>query len=178
LLLSTADTELLAARASGMPWRIANPARLSPSDVRELAQGAGFAVVRLLGGAKTWEEGLRALVATGIPGPPVELVGSTYVIGQANNALVYPGLGLGAVVARAERITDGMLQAAAEAVAGLADLSQHGAALLPEVQNLRTSSAVVAAAVARRAAEEDVATARLDDVIQQIQDAMWQPEYR
>ncbi|MFY7633983.1 malic enzyme-like NAD(P)-binding protein [Streptomyces sp. NY05-11A] len=71
-----------------------------------------------------------------------------------------------------------MLQAAAEAVAGLADLSQPGAALLPEVRNLRASSAVVAAAVARRAAEEDVATARLDDVIQQIQDAMWQPEYR
>ena len=67
LLLSTADTELLAARASGAPWRIGNPARLSPLDVGELAGGAGFAVVRLLGGVKAWEEGLRALVATGIP---------------------------------------------------------------------------------------------------------------
>ncbi|MFI7499199.1 NAD-dependent malic enzyme [Streptomyces sp. NPDC049687] len=123
-----------------------------------------------------WTEG-KALVATGIPVPPVELDGTTYVIGQANNALLYPGLGLGAVVARAERITDGMLQAAAEAVAGLADLSRPGAALLPEVENLRASSAVVAAAVARRAAEEGVARARPDDVIQQIQDTMWQPEY-
>ncbi|WP_405616725.1 NAD-dependent malic enzyme [Streptomyces sp. NBC_00076] len=123
-----------------------------------------------------WTGG-KALVAVGIPVPPVELDGTTYVIGQANNALLYPGLGLGAVVADAERITDGMLQAAAEAVAGLADLSEPGAALLPEVENLRTASAVVAAAVARRAAEEGVARARLEDVIQQIQDAMWQPEY-
>ncbi|MFE9448924.1 malic enzyme-like NAD(P)-binding protein [Streptomyces sp. NPDC006739] len=123
-----------------------------------------------------WTGG-KALVAVGIPVPPVELDGTTYVIGQANNALVYPGLGLGAVVARAARITDGMLRAAAEAVAGLADLSEPGAALLPEVENLRASSAVVAAAVARRAAEEGVARTALDDVIQQVQDAMWQPEY-
>ncbi|CAM5617567.1 NAD-dependent malic enzyme [Streptomyces alboniger] len=65
-----------------------------------------------------WTGG-KALVAVGIPVPPVELDGER-AVGQANNALLYPGLGLGAVVADAERITDGMLQAAAEAVAGLA----------------------------------------------------------
>ena len=123
-----------------------------------------------------WTDG-RALVAAGIPLPPVELNGTTYVIGQANNALVYPGLGLGTVVARARRVTDGMLQAAAEAVAELADLSEPGAALLPHVENLRASSAAVATAVARRAEADGVAGARLDDVIQQVQDAMWQPEY-
>ncbi|MEV6947103.1 NAD-dependent malic enzyme [Streptomyces sp. NPDC051172] len=123
-----------------------------------------------------WTDG-KALVAAGVPVAPVALDGTTYVIGQANNALLYPGLGLGAVVARASRITDGMLQAAAEAVAGLADLSAPGAPLLPQVENLRASSATVAASVARRAAEEGVARVPLDDVIQQVQDAMWQPEY-
>ncbi|MDN0199803.1 NAD-dependent malic enzyme [Streptomyces sp. S.PNR 29] len=123
-----------------------------------------------------WTDG-KALVAAGIPLPPVELDGTTHVIGQANNALIYPGLGLGAIVARASRVTDGMLQAAAEAVAGLADLGEPGASLLPQVENLRISSATVATAVARRAADDGVARARLDDVIQQVQDAMWEPEY-
>jgi malate dehydrogenase (oxaloacetate-decarboxylating) len=123
-----------------------------------------------------WTDG-KALVAAGIPLPSVELNGTTYVIGQANNALIYPGLGLGAIVARASRVTDGMLQAAAEAIAGLADLAEPGASLLPQVENLRVSSATVATAVARRAAEDGVARTRLDDVIQQVQDAMWEPEY-
>ncbi|MFI7403826.1 malic enzyme-like NAD(P)-binding protein [Streptomyces sp. NPDC049541] len=91
--------------------------------------------------------------------------------------MLYPGLGLGAVVARASQITDGMLQAVTEAVAGLAELSGPGAPLLPQVENLRASSATVAVAVARRAAEVGVARAPLDDVIQQVQDAIWQPEY-
>ncbi|MFD6173802.1 NAD-dependent malic enzyme [Streptomyces coeruleorubidus] len=152
-----------------MARHVDRPVVLPLSNPTEKIEAMPEDVLRWTGG--------KALVATGIPVPPVELDGTTYVIGQANNALIYPGLGLGAVVARAERITDGMLQAAAEAAAGLADLSEPGAALLPEVRNLRTSSAVVATAVARRAAEEGIARARLDDVIQQIQDAMWQPEY-
>jgi malate dehydrogenase (oxaloacetate-decarboxylating) len=152
-----------------MARHVDRPVVLPLSNPTEKIEAMPEDVLRWTGG--------KALVAVGIPVSPVELDGTTYVIGQANNALLYPGLGLGAVVARAERVTDGMLQAAAEAVAGLADLSEPGAALLPEVENLRTSSAVVAAAVARRAAEEGVARARLDDVIQQIQDAMWQPEY-
>ncbi|MFF9806551.1 NAD-dependent malic enzyme [Streptomyces coeruleorubidus] len=152
-----------------MARHVDRPVVLPLSNPTEKIEAMPEDVLRWTGG--------KALVATGIPVPSVELDGTTYVIGQANNALVYPGLGLGAVVARAERITDGMLQAAAEAVAGLADLSEPGAPLLPEVRNLRTSSAVVATAVARRAADEGVARARLDDVIQRIQDAMWQPEY-
>ncbi|WP_217238034.1 NAD-dependent malic enzyme [Streptomyces sp. AC555_RSS877] len=152
-----------------MARHVDRPVVLPLSNPTEKIEAMPADVLRWTGG--------RALVAVGIPVPPVELDGTTYDIGQANNALLYPGLGLGAVVARAERITDGMLQAAAEAVAGLADLSQPGSALLPEVENLRTSSAVVAAAVVRRAEADGVARAGLDDVIQQIQDAMWQPEY-
>jgi cobaltochelatase CobN len=67
LLLSTADTDLLAARNSGAAWRIGNPARLSASDVPSLVEGAGFAVVRLLGGRQAWPEGLDAVLASGIP---------------------------------------------------------------------------------------------------------------
>jgi malate dehydrogenase (oxaloacetate-decarboxylating) len=124
-----------------------------------------------------WTDG-RALVATGIPVAPITHGHVTYSIGQANNALLYPGLGLGAVTVRARRISDGMLHAAAEAVGGLVDVTTPGASLLPQVDDLREVSATVAVAVAAQAAEEGLARVDLDNPIQQVQDAMWQPEYR
>ncbi|GAA4223650.1 malate dehydrogenase (oxaloacetate-decarboxylating) [Streptosporangium album] len=124
-----------------------------------------------------WTDG-RALIATGIPVAPITHNGVTYAIAQANNALLYPGLGLGAVVSRARRVSDGMLQAAAEAVGGLVDVSAPGASLLPQVDNLREVSATVAVAVAEQAAKENLARVDLKETIQQVQDAMWQPEYR
>lgn len=123
-----------------------------------------------------WTDG-RALVATGIPIAPITYEHVTYSIGQANNALLYPGLGLGAVVARARRISDGMLQAAAEAVAGLVDVTAPGASLLPQVDDLRTVSATVAVAVAAQAAEEGLARTESHNPIQQVEEAMWQPVY-
>jgi malate dehydrogenase (oxaloacetate-decarboxylating) len=123
-----------------------------------------------------WSKG-KALVATGIPVPPVEYEGITYLIGQANNALLYPGLGLGTVVAGASRVTAGMLLAAAEAVAGQVDVSAPGAALVPAVENLRASSATTAVAVARAAAVDGVATRKPENLVQAVQDAMWQPTY-
>jgi malate dehydrogenase (oxaloacetate-decarboxylating) len=123
-----------------------------------------------------WSKG-KALVATGIPVPPVEYEGITYLIGQANNALLYPGLGLGTVVAGASRVTAGMLLAAAEAVAGQVDVSAPGAALVPAVENLRASSATTAVAVARAAAVDGVATRKPKNLVQAVQDAMWQPTY-
>jgi malate dehydrogenase (oxaloacetate-decarboxylating) len=123
-----------------------------------------------------WTEG-RALIGTGTPWEPVAYHGVDYKIGQANNALVYPGLGLGAVVARAEHVTPGMIRAAAEAVAGLVDTTTPGASLLPEVSNLRAVSATVAVAVVRQAADEGVARSTHDDAVQAVQDAMWQPTY-
>ncbi|MGP4014429.1 NAD-dependent malic enzyme [Saccharopolyspora sp. 5N708] len=124
-----------------------------------------------------WTEG-RALVATGIPVNPITYHGTTYSIGQANNALLYPGLGLGAVVSRARRVSAGMILAAAEAVAHLVDVHTPGASLLPQVDNLREVSATVATAVADQAAKEGLARAELHDVHQQVRDAMWQPIYR
>jgi malate dehydrogenase (oxaloacetate-decarboxylating) len=123
-----------------------------------------------------WSGG-KALVATGIPVDPVEYDGITYEIGQANNFLVFPGLGLGVIVAGAERVTKGMLEAAATAVAREADVSTPGAALLPNVRNLRALSAVVAEAVYTAAHADGVATKKPDDVVQAIADTMWQPCY-
>ena len=123
-----------------------------------------------------WSGG-KALVATGIPVEPFEYEGTTFTIGQGNNALLYPGLGLGVIVSGASRVTDGMLLAAAQAVASQVDPTGPGASLLPPVENLRTSSATVAVEVARQAEADGVATASHDNLIQAVQDAMWQPVY-
>ena len=123
-----------------------------------------------------WSRG-RALVATGLPADPVTFDGVTYQVGQANNALVFPGLGLGTIVARACRVTPGMLVAAAEAVAAQVDASGPGAALLPPVSNLRALSAATAVAVVEAALADGTATARIDDPAQALQNAMWQPRY-
>ena len=123
-----------------------------------------------------WSKG-KALVATGIPVPPVEYEGVTYQIGQANNALLYPGLGLGTIVAGASQVTPGMLLAAAEAVAGQVDVSAPGAPLVPPVENLRASSATTAVAVAQAAVADGVATLKTGNPIQAVQDAMWEPSY-
>jgi len=123
-----------------------------------------------------WTGG-RALVATGSPFPPVEYDDHLYWIAQANNALVFPGLGLGVIVARASRISDGMIAAAADAVAGLSNASSRGAALLPSVEDLRAVSAAVAVGVARAADKEGLAQVPLTNLIQQVHQAMWRPEY-
>lgn len=125
-----------------------------------------------------WTDG-RALVATGSPFEPVTRGGTTYEIGQANNALIFPGLGLGAVVARATRVTDAMLAAAARAVAGRVDPGAPGASLLPPTTELRPTSAAVAVAVARAAAEDKVARQSVDDTIEErVHRAMWEPVYK
>jgi malate dehydrogenase (oxaloacetate-decarboxylating) len=123
-----------------------------------------------------WTNG-RALITTGSPFAPITYKGITYVVGQANNAMLYPGLGLGCIVAKARRISDGMLAAAANAVSSLVAVRQPGASLLPHVDNLRDVSETVAVAVAEAAEAEGLAGVKLGDVVQQVQDAMWQPEY-
>ncbi len=124
-----------------------------------------------------WTEG-RGLLATGSSSPPVTYKGVTYVIAHANNALLYPGLGLGAIVSRASRISAGMFLAAASAVSSLVMVRQPGASLLPQIDDLRSVSITVAVAVAEAAVAEGVAGAKFRDIEQQIRDAMWQPEYR
>jgi malate dehydrogenase (oxaloacetate-decarboxylating) len=123
-----------------------------------------------------WTDG-RALVATGSPFAPVELDGVTYQIAQANNALVFPGLGLGVTVARASHITDRLIAAAADAVAKLSDATHPGTPLLPPVRDLRPVSAAVAIEVVRVADAEGLAQVPIDNPIQQVHDTMWRHEY-
>lgn len=125
-----------------------------------------------------WTRG-RALVAAGSPFPPVTLDGVRYEIAQANNALIFPGLGTGVIVSRASRVSDGMLAAAAAALAALAGegATGPGAALLPPVTSLRRVSAAVATAVAEAAQAQGLAQAELGDPAAQVRDAMWFPDY-
>ncbi len=147
------------------------PVIMPMSNPTELAEARPGDLIEWTGG--------RALVATGSPFTPVEYASTRYVIGQANNALVFPGLGLGAIAARAERITDTMLSAAAYAVADLVSAGEPGVPLLPEVAALRDTSVAVAVAVATAAADDGVAGCKLGpDPVSQIRALMWQPVYR
>jgi malate dehydrogenase (oxaloacetate-decarboxylating) len=123
-----------------------------------------------------WTQG-RALIATGSPFAPVSYQGGTYHIAQANNALIFPGLGLGVTVCRARRVSDSMLAAAAQALADLSDAGTAGAPVLPPVTSLRAVSAAVAAAVARAAQAEGLARVPLADPEGQVRRAMWEPAY-
>jgi len=124
-----------------------------------------------------WTEG-RALIATGSPFQPVTYRGVTYVIGQVNNAMLYPGLCLGAIVSRARRISDNMFAAAANAVSSLVAVRLPGSSLLPHVDDLRIVSLTVAVAVAEAAVQDGLARVKFSDIVQQVGDAMWEPEYR
>ena len=124
-----------------------------------------------------WTDG-KALVATGIPAAPVEYKGVTYEIGQANNALVYPGLGLGTIAATATRLSDGMISAAAHSLGGIVDPTEAGAAVLPPVKKLDVFSQTVANAVATEAVAEKLNADEISDVKQAVADMKWEPEYK
>ena len=142
---------------------LSNPTRLAEANPADLLR---------------WTDG-RALVATGSPFEPVTMDKVSYVIGQANNALVFPGLGLGAVLAKATRVTDGMIFAAARAVADQVDATTPGASLLPLVNDVRATSVAVAMAVASAARDDGVARAPLEpDLEAQVRRSMWEPVYR
>ncbi|WP_420175237.1 NAD-dependent malic enzyme [Luteococcus sp. OSA5] len=123
-----------------------------------------------------WTDG-RAYIATGSPFEPVRYKDTTYTIAQANNALVFPGLGLGVAACRATRVSDSMILAAAEAVAKVGASRRPGASLLPGIDRLRAVSARVAMAVAQQAMDEGLATIQLDNLVQEVHERMWQPDY-
>ncbi|KAB2329617.1 NAD-dependent malic enzyme [Bacillus mesophilum] len=124
-----------------------------------------------------WTDG-KALIATGSPFNNIEHNGITYEIGQSNNAFVFPGLGLGAIVAKAEVISKGMFAAASNAVAEMSDSSQPGASLLPSIEHLHEVSIYVAVQVAKAAMEEGIARAEITDPAKAVNDAVWEPEYK
>lgn len=124
-----------------------------------------------------WTDG-KVFVATGAPFNDVQYKGVNYVIGQANNAALYPGLGLGAIVGRVAKITDEMIFAAAQAVAGQGPEAVPGASLLPSNADLRTTSSVVAVDVIRVAQNQGLARAdNLSDPVEAVREAQWWPVY-
>ena len=121
-----------------------------------------------------WTDG-RALVATGIPSDPVEYNGVTYTVGQANNALVYPGVGFGSIAAKAKVVNEKMLAAAAHALGGIVDASQPGAPVLPPVAKLTEFTQTVAETVAQSAIDQGIAG--VSDAHKAVADMKWEPKY-
>jgi malate dehydrogenase (oxaloacetate-decarboxylating) len=154
-----------------MASRVERPVILPLSNPTSLAEASPTDLLH-------WTDG-RALVATGSPYGPVVHDAVSREISQANNALAFPGLALGALAVRASRITDRMLRAAAEALVGLAASVEEGTPLLPAMANLRLTSVAVAAAVARAAAADGVAGEPVHDSIEDdVRASMWDPHYR
>ncbi|MGC9962643.1 MAG: NAD-dependent malic enzyme [Acidimicrobiales bacterium] len=148
-----------------------HPIILPLSNPTELVEAEPWDIMQWTGG--------RALVATGSAFDPVTYAWSTHYIGQANNAFVFPGLGLGAILVGAIQVTDHMLTAAAEAISAQTDMAIEGAPLLPEIDALRATSAAVALAVAQAALDDGVARWALPEpAAGAIEAAMWKPEYR
>lgn len=165
----------------------ARPGAFTETIVRDMAAGCERPVIMPLSNPTArseavpedllaWTDG-RAMIATGSPFAPVQHGGTTFEIAQANNALVFPGIGLGTVAVRATRVTDGMIAAAARALAERTSAARRGAPLLPSMSQLRSVSAAVAIRVAEAAMEEGVATRELPRPLHDIYQLMWQPVY-
>ncbi|WP_347979365.1 malolactic enzyme [Lactococcus formosensis] len=124
----------------------------------------------------TWSDG-KAFVATGIPSGTVSYKGVDYQIGQANNALIYPGLGLGMLASEASLLTDEMIGAAAHSLSGLVDPGAAGAPVLPPFEYVADVSIKVAEAVAKKAKEQGLAQAQEKDMVKAVREMKWYPEY-
>mgnify|MGYP000224415185 FL=1 len=140
------------------------------SNPTELAEATAEDIIK-------WSDG-RAMVATGIPAEPVEYNGVTYIIGQANNALIYPGLGLGSISVNASLVTDEMISSAAHSLGEFLEINVKGAAVLPPVSKLTQFSETVAAAVAECAVKQGLNRVQTNDVKKAVKSVIWKPVYR
>lgn len=140
------------------------------SNPTELAEATAEDIIK-------WSDG-RAMVATGIPAEPVEYNGVTYIIGQANNALIYPGLGLGSISVNASLVTDEMTSSAAHSLGEFLEINVEGAAVLPPVSKLTQFSETVAAAVAECAVKQGLNRVQTNDVKKAVKSVIWKPVYR
>lgn len=140
------------------------------SNPTELAEATAEDIIK-------WSDG-RAMVATGIPAEPVEYNGVTYIIGQANNALIYPGLGLGSISVNASLVTDEMISSAAHSLSEFLEINVEGAAVLPPVSKLTQFSETVAAAVAECAVKQGLNRVQTNDVKKAVKSVIWKPVYR
>lgn len=144
-----------------MIFPLSNPTKLAEATAEDLI---------------TWSDG-KAFVATGIPAGTVSYKGVDYVIGQANNALIYPGLGLGMLASEASLLTDEMIGAAAHSLSGIIDMSKPGAPVLPPFKYVADVSIRVAEAVAKTAQKQGLARAEETDMVKAVQNMKWYPEY-
>lgn len=140
---------------------LSNPTKLAEATAKDLIE---------------WSNG-KAFVATGIPSDDIEYNGINYVIGQANNALIYPGLGLGMLASEASLLTDEMIGAAAHALSGIVDITKPGAPVLPPFKYVAEVSLKVATAVAKKAQEQGLARASEQDMEKAVRDFRWTPKY-
>ncbi|MCY8272029.1 NAD-dependent malic enzyme [Bacillus sonorensis] len=152
-----------------MAKHVERPAIFPISNPTKLIEAKAADVIK-------WTDG-KALVCTGIPSDDVEYNGVTYQIGQGNNALMYPGLGLGIIVAEAKIVTQNMLSAAARAVGELVDPKVEGASILPPVADLQNVSKVVAEAVVAQAIKDGINQRDIADVKEEVSRSIWKPRY-
>ena len=145
-----------------MIFPLSNPTKLAEASAKDLIE---------------WSDG-KAFVATGIPADTVSYKGVDYVIGQANNALIYPGLGLGMLASEASLLTDEMIGAAAHSLSGIVNPGQPGAPVLPPFKYVADVSIKVAEAVAKKAQEQGLAHAKETDMVKAVRDLKWYPEYK
>lgn len=124
-----------------------------------------------------WTDG-QALIATGIPSEPVVYNGITYNIGQANNALMYPGLGLGVIASTVKLVNQTLLSAAAHALGGIVDVSKPGAAVLPPVEKLTEFSEHIAIVVTENAMKQGLTREKIEDARKAVDAMKWYPKYK
>lgn len=124
-----------------------------------------------------WTDG-QALIATGIPSEPVVYNGITYNIGQANNALMYPGLGLGVIASTVKLVNQTLLSAAAHALGGIVDVSKPGAAVLPPVEKLTEFSEHIAIVVTENAMKQGITREKIEDARKAVDAMKWYPKYK
>ena len=148
--------------AHPMIFPLSNPTKLAEASAENLIK---------------WSDG-KAFVATGIPADTVSYKGIDHVIGQANNALIYPGLGLGMLASEASLLTDEMIGAAARALGGIIDMKKPGAPVLPPFKYVAEVSIKVAEAVAKKAQEQGLARCKEKDMSKAVRELKWYPEYR
>ena len=141
---------------------LSNPTKLAEASAKDLI---------------TWSDG-KAFVATGIPSGTISYKGVDYVIGQANNALIYPGLGLGMLASEASLLTDEMIGAAAHSLSGIIDITKPGAPVLPPFKYVADVSIKVAEAVANKAKEQGLARAKETNMDKAVHDLKWYPKYK
>lgn len=148
--------------AHPMIFPLSNPTKLAEAKAEDLIK---------------WSDG-KAFVATGIPADTVSYKGVDYVIGQANNALIYPGLGLGMLASEASLLTDEMIGAAARALGGIIDMKKPGAPVLPPFKYVAEVSIKVAEAVANKSQEQGLARCEEKDMAKAVHELKWYPKYR